>query len=296
MSERFVLIGHPVAHSLSPVIHGAAYRALGRSARYELIDAPDEAAVAAVVDELRAGNIRGANVTVPWKRVALALADRVDESARAVGAANVLHRADDGAVVAYNTDALGLAEELTQLMAEARLEPGSTTACVLGNGGAALGAVVACQLAGVKRVHVVARRFRADVPRAQWPEAASFERLGAELVAWPHTGDDSWEKLSRDAQLFVQATSAGMHGAEAGAAVADLVPFAERARASVAAYDLVYKPEQTPFLEAARKAGQITRGGLGMLVRQAAFAIEIWWSALPPTEPMFEAVRGVIGR
>src|SRR6478752_4341613 len=118
MSERFVLIGHPVGHSLSPVIHGAAYAALGRSATYDLIDAPDDDAVRAVVEEVRAGRIRGANVTVPWKRVALASADRVDESARAVGAANVLARADDGAVVAYNTDALGLAEELVQLLGE----------------------------------------------------------------------------------------------------------------------------------------------------------------------------------
>lgn len=296
MSERFVLIGHPVSHSLSPVIHGAAYVALGRSATYDLIDAPDEDAVRAIVREVREGSIRGANVTVPWKRVALAAADRVDESARAVGAANVLARAEDGAVVAYNTDALGLAEELTELLAETRLAPEGSTACVIGNGGAALGAVVACRLAGVKRVCVVARRFRADVARADWPELASFERLGAELVAWPGTGDVGWERLARSADLFVQATSAGMHGADSGAAVAGLVPWSERARASVAAYDLVYRPELTQFLEAARQGGQVTRGGLGMLVRQAAFAIEIWWSVLPSTAPMFEAVRGVIGR
>ncbi len=296
MSERFVLVGHPVGHSLSPVIHGAAYRALGRSATYDLVDAPDEDDVRRVLDELRAGTLRGANVTVPWKRVALAEADRVDESARAVGAANVLARAEDGAVVAYNTDALGLAEELREVMIEARLAPEATTACVIGNGGAALGAVVACRMAGARRIRVVARRFRADEPRASWPEAESFERLGAELVAWPGTGDDSWERLAREAGLFVQATSAGMHGAASGEPIAALVPWADRPRGSVVAYDLVYRPAETPFLRDARAAGHVVRGGLGMLVRQAAFAIEIWWSVLPPITPLFEAARGALAR
>ncbi len=296
MSDRFVLIGHPVGHSLSPVIHAAAYRALGRSASYDLVDAPDEAAVRRVLDELREGRIRGANVTVPWKRLALALADRVDESARAVGAANVLARAEDGAVVAYNTDALGLAEELREVSMEAGQSPESTTACVIGNGGAALGAVVACGLAGVRRVRVVARRFRANEPRTSWSDAEAFERLGAELVAWPGTGDEVWERAASESGLFVQATSAGMQGAAPGDAIAALVPWRERGRGSVVAYDLVYRPAETPFLAEARAAGHVTRGGLGMLVRQAAFAIEIWWSVLPPIAPLFEAARGALGR
>jgi shikimate dehydrogenase len=104
VSPRFVLLGHPVAHSLSPAIHGAAYAELGIDARYELVDASDEAAVGRAVDAVRSGEIAGANVTVPWKQVALRLADRADASASDVGAANVLVRGPSGEVVAHHTD------------------------------------------------------------------------------------------------------------------------------------------------------------------------------------------------
>jgi len=114
-SQRFVLIGHPVAHSLSPVIHRAAYQELELSHRYELVDCPDEAAVVKVVDALRSGEIAGANVTIPWKRLALKLADMVAPSVQRVGVANVLARGADGAIVAHNTDVPALVEEFQRL-------------------------------------------------------------------------------------------------------------------------------------------------------------------------------------
>src|SRR5690606_38458237 len=126
------LIGHPGGHSLSPATHHAAYAELRREGGYELGDAAEGHEVAAQVDRIRRGELRGANVTVPWKRLALRLADRVDESAQAVGAANVLGRDEHGAVVAYNTDAPALATELTELVGEGDL---AVTACVIGNGG-----------------------------------------------------------------------------------------------------------------------------------------------------------------
>lgn len=293
MSERFILIGHPVGHSLSPAIHTAAYEQLGREARYELVDAPQEGHVAEQVRHLREGGVSGANVTVPWKRVALALADRVDASAQAVGAANVLARAEDGAIVAYNTDAPGLAGDLEELVSEAGGWRGSRNALVIGNGGAALGAVVACRLAGAERVLVVARAFRGDQESGVWGRGEEFRRLGAELVAWPlGAGPEvvrAFAEAAADCQLVLQATSAGMQGADSGETVAGLVPFADLRH--VAAYDLVYNPAETPFLAKARAYGHTARGGLGMLVRQAALAIEIWWGTSPPLAPLLEAAR-----
>jgi shikimate dehydrogenase len=290
MSERFILIGHPVGHSLSPALHAAAYQRLGREARYELVDAPQESDVVDQVRRLREGTLRGANVTVPWKRLALALADRVDPSALAVGAANVLARADDGAIVAHNTDAPGLAGDLTALLEEAGGWQGKRSALVIGNGGAALGAVVACQLAGAERVLVVARAFRGE-EQATWARGEEFRRLGAHLLAWPITAGASEERsfaaATAECRLIVQATSAGMHGADSGETVAGLVPFEDLSH--VAAYDLVYNPADTPFLTRARAHGHAVRGGLGMLVRQAALAIEIWWGTLPPLEPLLDA-------
>lgn len=296
MSERFILIGHPVGHSLSPAIHGAAYRWFQRDARYELVDAPDEEAVARVIQELREGRLTGANVTVPWKRVALGLADRVDVSAEKVGAANVLARAQDGAVVAYNTDAGGLAGELRELVSKVGGWGAAPAACVIGNGGAALGAVVACQSAGAERVYVAARSFRADTARDLWPRAEEFQRLGAELVAWPEGAPErarvSFRETLARCRLLVQATSAGMKGADPGERLATLFPWPELS--GVAAYDLVYNPSETPFLRQARAHGLAAQGGLGMLVRQAALALEIWWGTCPPFEPLFAAAQSAL--
>src|SRR4051812_17819567 len=104
-SLTFVLLGHPVGHSVSPAIHSAAYRALGVAHRYEVRDCPTPEHVRAQVELLRAGKLAGANVTVPWKRVAFELADRADPSARATGVANVLSRDANGLITASNTDA-----------------------------------------------------------------------------------------------------------------------------------------------------------------------------------------------
>ncbi|MEB2310676.1 MAG: shikimate dehydrogenase [Sorangiineae bacterium] len=270
--RRFVLVGHPVAHSLSPEIHRAAYRVLGLEHRYDLVDAPDEAALARVVDALRAGELDGANVTVPWKRAALALCDRADALARDAGAANVLTRAPDGAVVASNTDAPALADELARLGAR----PG--VASVIGSGGAALSAVMACRALGVARVVALARRWTA-VTRA------GFERLGAEPAPF--------DRVPADSAIVVQATSAGMVGADAGDAVAALVDW-ERLPADAVGYDVVYDPPLTPFVAAARRAGRVAESGLGMLIGQAVRAMGIWLGATPPAAPLREAARRAI--
>ena len=287
MSRRFVLIGHPVAHSLSPAIHGAAYRELGLSHRYELIDAVTEADLAAAVAEVRTGAIAGANVTVPWKTSALALADRAAASAADVGAANVLVRADDGAVVAHNTDVPGLAGELEALVtAPARV-------LVLGAGGAALGAVAAARSLGAKRIGVTARRFTPHLAVREWPGADAFLRLGAELLPWPAASAHEVAEFAAHTQLVLQATSAGMHGAAPGHEVSAAVPWTLLPR-DAAAYDLVYNPADTDFLRAARSAGLKSSGGLGMLVGQAAYAFELFCGVKPPRAAMDEAARAAL--
>jgi shikimate dehydrogenase len=276
VSRRFTVVGHPVSHSLSPAIHGAAYAELGLDARYELLDAPDEAAVARAVDAVRRGELAGTNVTVPWKQVALKLCDRADASASGVGAANTLVRSPSGEVVAHNTDVPALAAELGALSTSPRL------ALVLGAGGAALAAVASARRLGAD-VRVSARRFAAAVADTEWPNAAALRRLGATLVAWP--GDGATLEGASEADLVIQATSAGMSGAGPGAAVAGVVPWSRLPPTSVA-YDLVYSPRVTPFLERAAAAGVTARGGLGMLVEQAALAFELWLGQAAPRRAM----------
>jgi shikimate dehydrogenase len=270
---RFVLLGHPVAHSVSPAIHGAAYRALGAPHSYEVRDCPTPEHVRAQVDSIRSRALAGANVTVPWKRLALELADRADDSARATGVANVLSCDERGIITASNTDAGALAQEI------ASLHPSPRRAAIIGAGGAAQAAVVACRSLGLGAIAVSSRSWRGDVPVGAWKHAATFERLGATPLAWPeHAGDRRPEALTAallEADVIVQATSAGMHGAGPGSEVCDWVPWRELAPGAVA-IDVVYNPSVTPFLAAAQAAGVVNRGGLGMLVRQAALAIEIW--------------------
>jgi shikimate dehydrogenase len=243
---------------------------------------------------LRRGDLAGANVTVPWKQVALAGADRVDASASAVGAANVLARDPSAGVVAYNTDALALADELLLAQVEARGQAtGDGAALVIGSGGAAYAAVAACQRAGFGPVYVTARRFTDALPRAAWPGAQQLMRMNARLLAWPGVGSDELDAVRETVSAVVQATSAGMTGADSGEAL----PLVLRLDAfpPLVTYDLVYNPTETPFLLAARQAGHATRGGLGMLVGQAARAVEIWLGVRPPAEPLLAAAKRALG-
>lgn len=280
---KFALIGHPVSHSLSPVIHHAAYRALGLAHEYVLLDAPSEAEVAQAVAAIRSGELAGANVTIPWKRAAFAAADRHSSLAQRLQVANVLARVGDE-IVAHNTDALALETEFKKLVTSPR-------ALVLGSGGAAPAVVAACAGAGISEVFVTARRFDAKLPPESWPGAKELLGLGAKLVAWPATGPEAEAELGElcsGAGLVVQCTSAGMRGADSGEPLAALVPWS-RLPADALAYDLIYAPLETPFLREARKAGRRTAHGLHMLVGQAALAIEIWLGVRPASEPLLQA-------
>lgn len=285
-----MLFGHPVGHSMSPTIHQAAYRELGLSHRYELLDVADEAALARAMDLLRSGEVAGANVTVPWKREAFQLADERHPSAQGVGAANVLVRSAAGRLIAHNTDVPALAEEIQ------RYAPNPRRLVVIGSGGAALGAVRAGSLLNAESVTVTARRWLESEPVASWPHAEEFRALGATLAPWPNAASDGegpFGLACRHADAIVQATSAGMNGAEPGAGVAGIVPWS-RLPASVLAYDLVYNPPDTDFLRAARAYGFVRSHGLGMLVGQAALAIELWLGVKPPREPLYAAAEAAL--
>lgn len=280
---KFALLGHPVSHSLSPVIHQAAYRELGQDHSYGLIDAATETEVARVVADLRSGELSGVNVTIPWKRQAFAAADRRSALAERLGVANVLSREGDR-IVAYNTDALALESEFRRLASPSR-------ALLLGSGGAVPAVVAACQAAGIADVQVTARRFQPDTPKADWPGAAELERLGASTVPWPESSAGArahFDSLASGASLVVQCTSAGMQGADSGEPIAQLVPW-QALGSDALAYDLIYAPLETPFLRVAREAGRRTAHGLAMLVGQAQLAIEIWLGLRPPAEPLLAA-------
>jgi shikimate dehydrogenase len=265
--RRFAVIGDPVAHSLSPALHAAAYRALGLPHAYVAVRVTT-AELPGVVQQLRDGAFDGLNVTVPHKQAVLALADVVDATARDVGAANTL-AVEGGRVVAYNTDAPALARELSALAGER--DWGAGRALVLGSGGAARAAIRALGRDLGGRDVVV--RSRSSAPP------------GSAAQPWRPDAASEASTLT-----VVQATSAGMHGADPGEAAAGAVSWDALPHDAVA-LDVVYAPPDTPFLRAARARGLRAAGGLGMLARQGALAFEIWLGIPAPLEVMRAALE-----
>ncbi len=305
MTERrvFALLGHPVSHSLSPTIHAAAFAALGLPHVYTALDTPSYAELVDAFEALRSGAIWGANVTLPHQRAALELADIVHESAAEPGAANVLVRDSSGRITAWNTDADALAEELAALLPS----PARRRAMVIGAGGAALAAVVACRKLGFKVIATTSRSWTSSQATEDAPSAARMRALGALALPWPMSDDPppesrssaflrlQWTDLARGASLVVQATSTGMVGVDSGESVVDLVPWMDLVDDTLA-YDVVYTPRVTPFLRAATKRGLRAEGGLGMLVRQAARSIELWLGVRPPLDVMARAAEDALDR
>jgi shikimate dehydrogenase len=279
-ARRFAVIGDPVAHSRSPAMHGAAYRALGLPHAYEAVRATADE-LPGVIDALRRGAYDGLNVTVPHKERVLALVDRLAATTRGIGAANTLVRGPDGSVIAHNTDAPALAAELLRL-SQPSPTWSSARALVLGSGGAARAAIAACAELGVGTIAVRARAFADPSRRDRFVQAAP-----APITAEPWRPSEADETQT---MAVIQATSAGMKGADAGEVAADVVAWSALP-ASAVAIDVVYAPRDTPFLRAARARGIRCDDGLGMLARQGALAFELWLGMPAPLEVMRAALE-----
>lgn len=279
---RFAVVGDPIAHSKSPTMHGAAFRALGLPHTYEAIRA-SAVDLPHVVTRLREGAYQGVNVTVPHKERVLDLVDAKDDSAAVAGAANTLVRDVDGRVTAHNTDAPALAGELR------RVSGGDVShgaqALILGSGGAARAAILAVgRYLGVRDIVVRARAF-ADPERER-----AFRQSSPVPIA-----TETWFPRAQTEQrtrLLVQATSAGMRGAAPGEDVASAVDWSALPNDAVA-IDVVYAPRDTPWLQAARRRGLRCDDGLGMLARQGALALELWLADLGVKAPL-EAMRAAL--
>lgn len=258
------IVGRPVAHSLSPLIHNAWLAAAGIDGVYVPF-APDAHGFDRLAKGFRGGAIRGVNVTVPFKEEALAAADRASEAARLAGAANVLLFEPDGRTLADNTDGLGLLRAFASQAPQWGVQTGPVT--VLGAGGAARGAAAALILAGAPKVFIVNR----TVAKAEAVAAA----LGPKAAALPLSHAVGALSVST---AVINATSAGLSGQ------GELDVALEKTQAAAVIMDMVYKPLETPFLRQARELGRATVDGLEMLIRQAEPAFEAFFGEWPPAE------------
>lgn len=256
------VVGSPVTHSLSPVIHNAWIEEAELDAAYVPF-APPPPHFRAFVLGLRGGAIRGLNVTIPFKEEALEIADEASPLARHAGAANLLLFRGDGAIVADNTDGAGM---LAAMHVQAEYRPADGPAVILGAGGAARGAAAALLEAGAPAVRVINRtRERALVlARQLGPLVAGFGREDAHVAL-------------RDAACVINATSLGLGGGP-GPDI-DL----EAAPQQAVVMDMVYKPLETGFIQRAKARGMRTVDGLEMLIRQAVPSFEAFYGRRPPT-------------
>jgi shikimate dehydrogenase len=269
------LIGDPVSHSRSPLLHNAAFAKLGLHARYELW--PTTAAeLAARVDSLRAPHILGANVTLPHKIAVLELLDRLDPLAELIGAVNTIIREADGSLTGTNTDAPAF---LASLREEGGYDPTGQTIVILGASGAARAAAMALMGSGIARLVIANRTLeRAEVLLGDLLAASDAD---PQLFALP-PDDPDLPALLAEASLIVNATSIGWHGDESPLP-ARLIP------PSALVFDMVYR--QTQLLRDAAARGARSLDGAGMLARQAALAFERWTGQSAPLDIMRAALQ-----
>jgi len=278
VSHRWAcLLGHPVAHSLSPKLHNAAFQALGMDAHYEARDvAPGD--LLAAVEALREPACYGANVTAPHKQAVLTLLDGVSDEVRVLGALNTIVNRD-GRLTGDNTDARGLARWMTDVGIDPRGKP----ALIIGAGGAARATLWALANLDASRVHVLNRTAERA---AQLVEGLSTHLPGRALSWGPL--DEAAREADEPWNVVVNATSLGHHGE-----APDVHPSCY-SHESVA-IELAYNPPVTGFMRAAAAAGARTENGLGMLVHQAALAFERWTDRDAPLDVYFGAVADRIG-
>lgn len=275
MKQLFV-IGDPVAHSLSPLLHQAMLDQTGAAYRYDVRTVrPEE--LPAFVRWAKDGGCAGFNVTMPHKEAILPLLDEVDTTAASCGAVNTVC-IREGRAIGHNTDGTGFLDSL----AGQGFYPQGRTVLLLGAGGAAKAVGHALAAAGAGRIIVCARRL---------------ERVAALAAQLPGCGEgivlaqDAMQQAAAACDLLVNATPLGMAGSPAFARL----DFLQAMPPHAVVYDLVYHPRRTALLEAAARQGLRTVGGIDLLIRQAVRAFTFFTGETPDTAALYAALREPLG-
>ncbi len=264
-SHTLGVIGWPVAHSLSPTIHNSAFIALGMDWVYVPMPVPP-ADLPAALAGLGPLGFSGANVTMPHKTQAAELADSLSEDAERLRSVNTLVTGTDG-LAGHNTDAPGFERFLRR---DAGFDPAGRSALLFGGGGAARACALALARNGLARLVVALRD-----PARDGALRRTLEGLATQIAV---TSFEAPADASAD--LVINATPLGDQGEQL-----PLPPL----RADMLVVDLLYRPNVTPLLLAARTAGAAAFGGLGLLLHQAALSFELWTGRPPPLAVMSAA-------
>jgi len=264
---KTAVIGHPIAHSKSPLIHNEWLREHGLQGSYEAIDIEADA-LAEGVQALVERGYAGFNVTLPHKVAIMALCDEVDERARLIGAVNTVS-VRDGKLYGTNTDAFGFAQNIISAdLGDWSFDAG--TAVVLGAGGAARAVLYALLEEGAPEV-ILLNRTR--------EKAEELAQMDARIRV------EDWEGRNaavKGANLIVNTTALGMEGKPPLEIYLSLAP------ASALVTDIVYAPLMTDLLAQAQKRGLRVVTGIGMLLHQARPGFELWNGIMPEVTPKLE--------
>ncbi len=270
-TKPYAVLGHPIGHTLSPVMHNASFAALGLDAIYLAFDVhPDH--LLGALDGMRALGFGGVNLTIPHKEVAFRGLAQLDPSARLLGAVNTVQFTPLG-LVGHNTDGHGFLRAVEEAFGRG---PAGDHVYVLGTGGAGRAVALMCAQAGAKSVRVH------DVDPARVARLVDEIRRQFPAVTVEAGGDP------RAADLVVQCTPVGMKAGESSP-----LPAAQF-RAGQRAFDLIYHRPQTPFMAAAQAGGARAANGLGMLLHQGARAFEIWTGTAPQVDAMRQALEKAV--
>lgn len=270
--KKFGLIGYPLGHSLSAVIHKAGFKSLGIEANYEILETPPEELVDRV-KYFKRNDYEGFNVTIPLKLPISLFVQEVDKYADIAGAVNTVKINSDKTFKGYNTDAMGFKKAIPQ-----NLDFSGANVALLGTGGASRAAVLALSELGVKYIGVYTR----NIPNAM--DYMAYMRRKFPQIEFESHQIDLVRDLSKY-QLLVNTTPIGMLGRSA-----DMTPIEENVLRTMPAnstvYDVIYNPKKTILLKLAEKLGYNTINGLDMLVYQAVVAQEIWFGQTPDFNTM----------
>jgi shikimate dehydrogenase len=268
----YAVIGNPIAHSKSPLIHALFARATAQDMRYGKLLAPLDG-FAQTVTQFRAQGGRGCNVTVPFKLQAFEMANERSERAQLAQAANTLRFDGDG-IYADNTDGVGLVRDIT-VNAQTTIQ--GQRVLLLGAGGAAAGALAPLIFAQPAQV-VVCNRTLAKAQQLVQRHAHLAQQHGVVLVAL------AAQDVESAFDLIINATASSLAGAA--------IPVQPRVIAPGAlVYDMMYGPSAQPMLDWARTHGAVGRDGLGMLIEQAAEAFAVWRGVRPDTAALMPQLR-----
>ncbi|MFH1413340.1 MAG: shikimate dehydrogenase [Candidatus Omnitrophota bacterium] len=273
LPKIYGLIGKPVKHSLSPLIHNAAFKALKIDAEYRLFELEADK-LEHFLYNMGENKIFGVNVTVPYKEKVIPILDKISDEAKTIGAVNTI-KLNQGSLEGFNTDGEGFLRDLTENL---KFNPEGKGIAVIGAGGAARAVCVYLSKAHVKRISI----YDIDAKRRD----ILVDHLKTNFRDLKITSADSTQGLDiKRSDLLINATPIGMKESDPCLVDENLL------HNNIFVYDLIYNPVETKLIKSAKHRGARASGGLGMLLCQGALSFEIWRERPAPMEAMKFALK-----